>query len=243
MSGRSKDNLLRLLLGCLVILCVLALYLAQAFEGVERKTFDLRFKLRGPKPPAVPQVFLVGLDEETTRHFSVRPREFPRSLVAKAVKNLAAAGASVIALDFLYSQSSENPQEHEAMAEAMRAAGNVVLASFMSNDRYVPPLPAFQALEAGEGTINLTMDRDGIVRSLPVLSAIPAEEGVQYILNFDVETARLRLFGNEMEVFDPNTPGRIRINSATIVAPENELWVNYYGPPGTFQIFPLSKAV
>jgi adenylate cyclase len=86
-----------------VIVVVLSLYLAAPgfLKTVENKLFDLHFTLRGVRHPAAP-VAIVAVDENSLGALGRWP--WPRSILAQIVRNLTAAGASVIAVDILVSE-------------------------------------------------------------------------------------------------------------------------------------------
>jgi adenylate cyclase len=102
---------------------------------------------------------------------------WPRALHADAVRNLAAAGARVIAYDILFADAGA---DDEAFAAAIRDAGNVVLAaaggggSATGEDglrRYsdvTVPAPALRDAALALGHTNVDTDADGRVRRVPV---------------------------------------------------------------------------
>ena len=69
-----------------------------------------------------------------------------------------------------------DPEDDEALASAIREAGNVVLASDLvetTNRAYgiaqwVEPLPAFRDAAAAVGAARVTPDPDGVVRRAPL---------------------------------------------------------------------------
>jgi adenylate cyclase len=84
------------------------------------------FQLRGPLPP--PKcVMIVSLDG-ASRESLGEPRDsrrWPRLLHARAIRRLAAHGASVIAFDLMFSMPE--PGQDEALASEIRKAGRVIL--------------------------------------------------------------------------------------------------------------------
>jgi adenylate cyclase len=85
------------------------------------------FSLRGARP-APPGVVVVTTDRHAAEALGLPadPAKWPRSLHARLVRELAAAGARVIAFDIFFAAATE-PAEDEAFALALREAGNVVL--------------------------------------------------------------------------------------------------------------------
>ena len=102
------------------------------------------FTLRGPIP-APQSVVVVALDEMSEPD-PQRPRSWPRRDQAAVVRYLAEQGARVISFDLTFVTPAADPAEDEAFAQAIRAAGNVVLTEAMHSvdERAVietPPIP------------------------------------------------------------------------------------------------------
>jgi len=74
-------------------------------DGLEKKTFDLRSKLSASKERH-PDIEIVGIDDEDLDEIGRFP--WPRNIIAKAVNNLAMAGAKVIALDIMFNKPDKN---------------------------------------------------------------------------------------------------------------------------------------
>ena len=106
--------------------------IANVSEGVrgleENVGLGLLFQLRGPQK-APPDAVVVAIDRESSEHLnlSINPDRWPRSLHARLIESLTRAGASVIVFD-LYFAEPRSPEDDGALAEAIKKAGNVVLA-------------------------------------------------------------------------------------------------------------------
>lgn len=72
---------------------------------IELKTLDMRFRLRGERPPGSP-VVIVAIDQKSEDVLGRWP--FARSYFATAVDNLREAGARVIAFDANFSEPDQN---------------------------------------------------------------------------------------------------------------------------------------
>ncbi len=93
------------------------------------------FQFRGPIDPP-PEVVVVGIDDQsgTNLGLSALPREWPRSVHARLIERLVAAGASAIVFDFDF----ERPKLIEndlAFAKAIADADRVVLTEKLSGKR------------------------------------------------------------------------------------------------------------
>nr|MBS0019543.1 adenylate/guanylate cyclase domain-containing protein [Gammaproteobacteria bacterium] len=94
----------------------------------------LLFWLRGPRP-APPEVVIVTIGRESADHFRLRdePALWPRALHARAVQQLSARGARVIALDIAF-EKPQHPEQDRLLARALQEAENVVLFQFLRRD-------------------------------------------------------------------------------------------------------------
>ena len=73
-------------------------------RGLETASLDLRFRLRGLRPPG-PEVSLILVDERSLESLGRWP--FSRALFARALEVLDHAGAKVVAFDFLFTEPDE----------------------------------------------------------------------------------------------------------------------------------------
>lgn len=98
-------------------------------RGLEENVgLGLLFKLRGAAK-APPDAVVVAIDRESSDRLNVsnNPDRWPRSLHAHLIETLSRAGARVIVFD-LYFTEPRSPEDDGALAEAIKRAGNVVLA-------------------------------------------------------------------------------------------------------------------
>lgn len=82
-------------------------------DGPERDLVDVRFQLRGDRPPP-PDVLVVAIDEATIDRYGF---PFRRSLHARAIRRLLRAGARSVAYDVQFSEPS-TPREDRALLRA-----------------------------------------------------------------------------------------------------------------------------
>ncbi len=132
-------------------------------------------------PERSTRIAVVGIDARSHEALiGNRPTAaYPRDLFARLVEQLTAAGARVVALDVLF--ELETPDD-AVLAQAFGQAGNVVLAAAAEDPRdpaqrpapityeaLAESLPPLVATAAAEGHVNVTPDRDGVVRAVPLL--------------------------------------------------------------------------
>jgi CHASE2 domain-containing sensor protein/two-component sensor histidine kinase len=123
-------------------------------------------------PREVPDdVVIVSIDAQSLTELGRWP--WPRSHHAQLIDQLQNAGAKVIGLDLILTESDRNdPQADNALAEAMARAGNVVLPIVMdelSVNGYLIetlPLPTLAWHSAALGRVHAELDTDAIARSI-----------------------------------------------------------------------------
>lgn len=131
---------------------------------------DLLYTLRPPQT-RVEDVIIVAIDEPSFQQIRLR-WPWPRSLHAKIVEQLSSAGAAAIAFDVLFPEKSYDTSEDITFAEAIRKAGNVVLASNLTitgrhgYETYFveEPIPILAEAASAVGMVNLYPDGDGTIR-------------------------------------------------------------------------------
>ncbi len=98
----------------------------------EMKSMDLMMRLRGPAA-ADARVMVCDIDAAGVDYYGQWP--WPRPVLASLVDRLAAGGAKVIAFDVVFSEPSRaGSQEDEALAGALKRAGNVVLGYYFRRE-------------------------------------------------------------------------------------------------------------
>ena len=219
---RARQRRLRIVLLAAVALLAAAVPAAlDALGGlhrVELSTFDGRLSIRGDQRPRS-DVVLVGLDSRTTSAFGRPP--LPRSIHARAIDRLRAAGARVIAYDLRF-QSKTDPREDRALIAAVARNRPIVLATFDPDGEPIPVPAAHpdpERIGAVPASIGVPTDSDGKVRKL--LYA-PVE-----LPTLPVRAAQLAL-------------GR-RVRESEFE--DNTAWIDFPGPPGTVRAHSLVDVV
>lgn len=135
------------------------------------------------------QVTIVALDESTVEHYQVYP--LPRRAYAELLARLTEYAPRVIAFDIGFYDPSPDLAQDAQLAQAIRAAGNVILAAQGKGEglrsggverfeRLSLPIPSLRDAAAGIGAVNVRPDEDGRVRSVQM--AIEGPEGRYYSL-------------------------------------------------------------
>ena len=154
---------------------VLALFftLVQPFYTANQWISDQLFLATTPSP----NIVIVGIDDTTLNSYGQRLTEWPRSRHAQAIDNLSEAGAQAIGIDVLFADSSP---DDDALSTSIQSAGNVVLplvgsevleltGEGVSYQQLLFPATTLREHLANMGHANITPDRDGTVRQLPLI--------------------------------------------------------------------------
>lgn len=182
-------------------------------EILEYKSLDLRFKIRGPIAHTLP-IVIVNIDQDSFDELDL-PWPWPRTMHGELIRKLKAAGAKAIAFDVLFTEPKPDPREDAALAEAIRDAGNVILAAehtqvdsdFGPRMRLSLPIPIIRQYALGYGPANLIIDADGVVRGGRF--AIPFQERKYPALAYRIYEAAT---GRKLSTGDDLTTARYMIN-------------------------------
>lgn len=157
------------------------------FIPAQLQSTDFLFAGRADAEPTA--TVIVGIDSSSIDELGQygRPSAWPRSLHARVVDNLAAAGARVIAVDVLFDIPTADDGE---LAASIARAGNVIVPAAaegpMADGLAVGRPQAFSVLArsvaavresaAGEGHVNVTTDPDGTIRGIPLVVSANGED-------------------------------------------------------------------
>ncbi len=178
----------------------------KAFESLELKTLDQRFAFRynyvdGMKKihPNESPIIIVAINDQSGE--SVKDRwPWPRNYYAHFVRNMKKAGAKVVGIDVVFDAPDYNgPDKDDELAEAIREAGNVVLAGKVVKadvaggsqyDHAVIPLSKFLEAGATWGFVGVTNDIDGFWRQYLMEESVGEDSNRMQYFSFGLEILR-----------------------------------------------------
>ena len=190
-----------------------------ALDGLERETLKARFDVRGAERPD--DVVVVAIDAKS---FDVLRKQwpFPRSLHARAIRNLHAAGAREIVYDVQFTEPTAQ-REDMALYRAIKAAGGAVLATSESDEHgHTNVLGGDENLRgagARAAASDLHNDRAGAITHFP--------HSVGRLKTIAVVAAE-------------------RLGAAAVPARQfagGGAWIDYRGPPGTIETVSFADVV
>ena len=131
-SGRrAAPSLTILAAGIVAVALALAGDVFDILAAQEQDTVALRYQLRGEQP--VSGVAVVEIDDASISQLGVQ-WPFPRSLHARAIDRLRAAGARVVVYDVQFTEQTR-PREDLALFDAVRRAPGTVLVTSETDGR------------------------------------------------------------------------------------------------------------
>jgi len=186
--------------------------------------------------PADSAITIVTIDDASIGQLGRWP--WPRSIHADLITKLHEAGAKVIGYDVNFPEASDDTND-QALADALKKAGNVVLPVELSldpskdNTWYDPthvlaPIPLIASAAAATGHSNTPPDNDGVVRRIPLF--VTSKNWSDSFPAFVAEVARLAGLQDNLSA----VPRSVTELQAPMV-------VNYPGAP--FRVFREISAV
>ncbi|MCX6021589.1 MAG: CHASE2 domain-containing protein, partial [Chloroflexi bacterium] len=219
--------------GSAIGLLLALLTAGHALVPVSQMLYDVIAVITSPRR-ADPRVALIVIDQESIDRLGAFP--WSREVHARLLDRLAPAKASSIAFNIAFTESSASD---EALADAMRRAGNVYLPVLRNVRRvaplitYDPPPSQLVLAAAGLGHIGASLDSDGVVRRVAIEDAI----GQEGYLPIGVIASLPRLGVSLADLVSP-TQGHYHIGSLDIpINGSMETSLGYSGGPDVFPQF------
>jgi adenylate cyclase len=162
---------------------MLGLYAVDALKGLELRSVDTRFSVRGDQPQPK-DLAVVAIDTKTFNKLKLQ-WPFPRSKHAKVLDNLRRDGARAIAFDVQFTEQT-TPREDGALVDAVGRTKHVVLATTEADNGHTAIFGGDQVLRsigARAGNALLPNDSGGTIRrtwysaaGLKTLGIVSAED-------------------------------------------------------------------
>lgn len=241
-------------LGLATSVLLTAAYRLTFFSTAQIQSTDFLFQSHQAEPAQA--TVIVGIDQHSYR--DLLPRygplvTWPRTLYARALDRLREAGARVVALDIFF--DAPKPED-PGVSAAIKRAGNVVTPVEAQGPRqahpgpgiaqefdvFVRPTTLIQRAAAAEGFVNVTTDRDTVVRSLPLRLQAGGEEVPALALTV---VARFIRRSTVIDALSEDGTVVYGAGRAIPIAGAGSMPINFLGPPsspgrkGSFRIIPF----
>jgi adenylate cyclase len=230
-----------IVLALISVFLITALYYTQNpfLEAFEARTYDLRFKsLRGPIR-AHPDIAIIAIDDKSIKELGRFP--WSRQQYVRLLDRLSEAAPKAVLFDAFFPEP-ESAEVDQAFADAIRRAGNVVLATTFDFDRQsrttdsTGSLAPLEQAAAGIGHINLIPEDDGVNRR----NLLVIEQDGKQVPSLGLMGAMLALGVKDFSA----SPFQIRLGQHLIpVGRDGALWINYTGPPGSYPRYSFTDVV
>ncbi len=210
-------------------------------QTLELKSYDLRFALRGEQDVSDSDIVIIAFDELSLTSIPAR-WPFPRSLFARALKNLKRAGARMVLFDLELSDPDyKNPTEDQALFRATREFGDVLYGANIVDKgniyELVLPFEGLRRSGAQWGLINALEDQDGFIRRYFLF--LPYKDKLLAPLSIVAYEKLMGVKAQTSPTHGPYLLGNLRIPRFN----SNTMLINYRGPAGTFQTHSFVEVV
>ncbi len=239
-EGLLKNrNFLTATIAFSAFILTLLTYQIGLFESLEMQTYDWRFLLRGQQDMSRSGIVIVGVDNQSFTALKKR-WPFPRSLYARAIRNLKSAGARYIIFDMEFSEPSENPREDAEFVKAAREVGNVYVGgkiARLKNNAGRTLIKPFESLEkaASWALVDSPEDYDGFTRRYFAFRLFQKNVYFPFAPHLYQKIFRrnqLNIQGENLYFGEHHVP-----NFA------NTFLINFRGPAGTFPTYSFASII
>jgi adenylate cyclase len=188
-------------------------------DNLERQTIDLRFSVRGDKPPPK-GVVIVKVDDVTFSDHKGWRWPFDRRLYAETLDQIRKGDPTAVAFDVQFSELGSPAGDNAFGYALLRNRGKTAVSTTEVTATGKPNVyfgDALKQLGTRAGNANLVTDKDGIIRRFPF--------DVEGLKGFAVVTA---------EIAVGRTITRSEMGS-------DLQWIDYAGSPGTVTSYSFSR--
>ncbi|MEZ4579615.1 MAG: CHASE2 domain-containing protein [Desulfobacterales bacterium] len=207
----------------LLFLCIVTILLCEdagLFEGINNYCYDTAFRLRGKRSHA-DYMIIAAIDEKTLAKLGKWP--IRRSCYADLLDKF--EGAAAVGIDIIFSEASKDDAQ---LSQAIARQKRVVLPVYIESGFNISA-PVETLSPAGLGHVHLEQGIDGIVRQ--VFHTI--SYGSVTLPSF---SSVLDDVINGRKIIHPLIPPDLtQQKAAGSIFQSDNMWINFYGAPGTFQ--------
>jgi adenylate cyclase len=255
----TRDRALKtILLTLLSSGVVIAMFMTGILRQFELKTFDAFSRFLNPSD-SDEEVIMIEVDQRSLDALSEQSINWPwpRQIYAPIIEYLSEAEA--IFIDILYTEPSSYGQEDDLIfAESLKAASNVYLPVFLTNqdkqmsaqdrvflDRIalneeirsevnftaaITPIDPLKPWVRGSGNVTISPDEDGVYRKVPPVFGMNGQVIPHFILGHFLEGGHMRVEGE-----------RLLFGERPLPLKEGELLLRFYTEQSPFPVFSAAE--
>ncbi len=171
-------------IGIIIAIVVLSMWSGGFFSSLRLRLNSVRY---ASQQPTQGRIAIIAIDDQSLAEYG-RFNTWSRTLYAELITALANDGAKVVAFDVLFADPSANPEEDEALAEAInqarRSENRTRVVMPVAGEReittadtqslqyvnFIRPTPLLSEYVRNFGFVNVTLDQDSFLRWQPVLA-------------------------------------------------------------------------
>lgn len=177
-----------ILIGLLVASVYLFLYFKFEFFGgavLKAQDYSARVKYRiKPVPGETKDIVIISIDSRAYDWFD-KKWPWPRIVYANLIYGLADYNPRIIALNLAFVGESQRKGEDDLLAQAIRDAGNVYVATYHDMEGYHhPPYEKFAEAVKGFGSTNKPGDKDSVIRRVKLFTSSVSNIILAYSFEF-----------------------------------------------------------
>ncbi len=216
-------------------------------HGLQYKTVDTFFSLRGPLSPPDTNIVIIAIDDESLASLPAK-YPFPTDYYTRLVENLSKAGVRQLLFDIEFTEPNITyPERDLNFARAISKAEKVVLAGKLvfdigshetENTHVLKPIAPLLRSGAEWGFVNVVEDQDGFIRRYMLFYQVGPY--TQHSLGVKAVSSLIGKPVPEQDLYSR----QFRIGSHTIPkVSANTMYINYAGPPQTFRTYSLASVL
>lgn len=232
----KKFSLKKYLPGIVMCLVILIPGLLGWWENSELLIYDNWFQLHGVQNPGQ-KIVIIGIDEKSISQLGALP--WSRDIHARLLQQL--GSAKVVAFDLLFDTARDQSSD-QALADAIRKQGNVVLSSIFTYEpdgkggyllAIKPPIDILVYSCSGLGFINMAADQRNTVRKTTLFYPFtderiyPSFSLAVYLASQSLDNWQLHVNGSEL----------VAGNKEFKVENNNQAYLDFWGPGQTFTTY------
>lgn len=230
-----KNRIIQALSVSIVLLAAYSLWLEplRGLKAANLKVIDAYFNLDS-KISGLPEhgqdIVVVAIDDDSLRRIGIQ-WPWPRSLVAEIINKISAGRPRLISIDLVFAGRSIDPQEDEALINALKNAGNILAAAYFGGDgKYVMPDEPIASKLADFGFVNKPRDIDNTVRRMRPYFLSISNSIIDYSLSLKTASRILNV---------PETALAMSIP----LSKDGTAYIKFYGNIGKLRTFPVWQII
>lgn len=230
-----------LLISITLAIITFVLFSFDAFSPIDNKLYDMHFS-KAKNTITNSPIVILAIDDFSIEQFKIWP--WPRYIYKDLINLLIREKAKVIAFDVSFDSYTSYNTEHDlAFGEAIKEAGNVVLAREVQirpeGIFFADPIKELRQY-ASTAIVHPHLDQDSFIRRYNLLVKVKDKVFPYFALEVAAKGQNITISDKTLKL----GKHKIFLNGKEIpLDKQNKLLINYAGDTGTFPTIPIAKAL